>query len=90
MTIASKNKEIARLQDELKTILATRQQLEDTGKADLQIFSTNITAIASIWQQAQLDAIEVRKWLEDSETLMKKAKAAGDPAVEKVNDRSFK
>jgi hypothetical protein len=87
MNIESKDKELIRLQRELLTIPATGRGLEQNGAAHLQIFRTNIDAIVSIWQQAQLDAIEVRQWLLDSADLMKETRDAGEPGDKEVNDQ---
>ena len=61
------NREIKDLQNETKTLQATRLQLEETGKKDLELFSDNIGALAMVWQAARNDAYQVKKWLEDGE-----------------------
>ncbi|TFY60838.1 hypothetical protein EVJ58_g4896 [Rhodofomes roseus] len=61
----TKENQIKDLQDEISKIKAARTQLEEEGQADLLIFTSNIKAIAGIWNNVKNNATEIKKWLED-------------------------
>ncbi|KAJ7206552.1 hypothetical protein GGX14DRAFT_637575 [Mycena pura] len=62
--LSDKEKEVTRLEGEIKTIQGMRAELEQEGEHGLKTFIHNAGILQSIWQGVKSDAEQIKIWLE--------------------------
>ncbi|KAJ7206549.1 hypothetical protein GGX14DRAFT_637563 [Mycena pura] len=60
----NKEKEVTRIEEELKTIRGMRSELEKEGANSLNTFIASIMVLQQTWLHVQADAEAIKKWLE--------------------------
>ncbi|KAH8104172.1 hypothetical protein DFH11DRAFT_1651645 [Phellopilus nigrolimitatus] len=65
--VAVQQARVDSLDQSISDIKATRDKLEQLGGNYFYIFDKNISFLASIWDHARIDAVEIKEWLEKGE-----------------------